>query len=183
MAIKATELYLQLTNEFDESLLNRAKRLSLRTHNTHFTASRADSRQLNNARGARIIISAAGMMTGGRVLHHAQRVLPDPSATLLFVGYQAAGTTGRRILEGEPEVKIMKQMFPVRCHIERVEGFSSHPDYNEILAWLEELPVPPRTLYLTHGEPSATQSLNQKIQKKFGWSTHIPNYGETIELK
>lgn len=183
MAIKATELYLQLTNEFDESLLNRAKRLSLRTHDTHFTASRADSRQLNNARGARIIISAAGMMTGGRVLHHAQRVLPDPAATLLFVGYQAVGTTGRRILEGEPEVKIMKQMFPVRCHIERVEGFSSHPDYNEILAWLEELPAPPRTLYLTHGEPSATQSLNQKIQQKFGWSTHIPSYGETIELK
>ncbi len=182
MAIEATELYLKLAEEFDETLLDRAHRIPLRTRETHFTASRGDSRRINEARGARIVISAAGMMTGGRILHHAQRVLPDPSATLLFVGYQAEGTTGRRILEGETEVKIMKQMFPVLCHIERVEGFSSHPDYNEILVWLEQSPAPPRTLFLTHGEPAASASLNKKIQQKFGWNTHIPTYGETFEL-
>src|SRR5215813_6311868 len=81
-------------------------------------------------RGARVIISASGMMTGGRVLHHALRLVPDPETTIVFVGYQAAGTTGRRILDGEPEVKIMGQWVPVRCRVAKIGGFSAHADRN-----------------------------------------------------
>ena len=84
-------------------------------------------------KGARVIISASGMMTGGRVLHHALRLVPDPDATIVFVGYQAAGTTGRRILDGEPEVKILGQWVPVRCRVAKIGGFSAHADWKEVL--------------------------------------------------
>ena len=84
-----------------------------------------------------MIISASGMMTGGRVLHHALRLVPDPEATIIFVGFQAAGTLGRRILDGEPEVKILGQWVPVRCRVAKIGGFSAHADWGEVLRWLE----------------------------------------------
>ncbi len=182
MAVEATSVYQQLQGEYDPSLLKNRK-LTLRTHNCHFTSARGDSRRINDLTGAHIILSASGMMTGGRILHHAQRLLPNPSATLIFVGYQGQGTTGRRILEGEKEVKMYKQVFPVRCHIERVEGFSSHPDYNEILAWLKEMPHAPRCTILTHGEPEASQHLAHLIEEELGWKTLLPQYGDTLNLE
>ena len=107
--------------------------------------------------GARVIISASGMMTGGRVLHHALRLVPDPNAIVVFVGFQAAGTTGRRILDGEREVKILGQRVPVRCRIARIGGFSAHADWKEILHWLEGMPAAPRRTFLTHGEPTSRE--------------------------
>jgi metallo-beta-lactamase family protein len=181
MATEASEVYARLQGEFDPALLEN-NRLPMRTMKTQFAATRAQSRRLNDLEGARIIISASGMMTGGRVLHHAQRVLPNRNDTIIFVGFQAAGTTGRRILEREPVVRIFKQEVPVRCHIERVEGFSSHPDYEDILAWLRDIPKPPSRVFLTHGEPTATQSLATKIEERFGWKTHLPQYGEIFTL-
>lgn len=181
MAVEATAVYQRLLGEYDPTLLEN-RRLPLRTHNCHFASSRAESRRVNDVEGSHIILSASGMMTGGRVLHHAQRVLPDPNATMIFVGYQGEGTTGRRILEGESHVKIFKQMFPVRCHVERVEGFSSHPDYQDILAWLKDMPKPPQTLFITHGEPEASKSLAERIKTTLGWNTVLPHYGETFSL-
>ena len=98
-------------------------------------------------KGTRIIITASGMLTGGRVLHHAMRVLPNPDATIIFVGYQAAGTTGRRILDGEKEVRIMKHWIPVRCHVEKIDGFSAHADWKAVLRWLSGLKVTPKTSF------------------------------------
>ena len=134
------------------------------------------------ASGARIIVSASGMMTGGRVLHHALRLLPDPNTTLLFVGYQAAGTTGRRILNGEREVKILGQWVPVNCRIERIGSFSAHADWREILRWLEGLAAPPRHTFLTHGEPAAANAMAQHIRERFGWEASVPVYGQRFEL-
>jgi metallo-beta-lactamase family protein len=122
------------------------------------------------------------MMTGGRVLHHAQRILPDPHATIVFVGYQAAGTTGRRVLDGEPEVKIFKQMVPVRCHIERIGSFSAHADWREVLRWLEGIPEAPRRVFTTHGEPQAAQAMRDHIIERFGWCVDAPQYGDRVEL-
>jgi metallo-beta-lactamase family protein len=185
MAAAATAAYANRKEEHDEeyaSILNR-KRHPLRTHSMNTASSREESKKLNNASGARVIISASGMMTGGRVLHHALRMVPDPEATIVFVGYQAAGTIGRRILDGEPEVKIMKQRVPVRCRIAKIGGFSAHADWKEVLRWLEGMKtgVPSRT-FLTHGEPEAANAMGAHINERFGWNVHVPQYGERFEL-
>ena len=185
MAAAATSAYANRKEEQDEeytSILTR-QRHPLRTHSMTTASSRQESKRLNDAQGARVIISASGMMTGGRVLHHAMRLVPDPEATIVFVGYQAAGTTGRRILEGEPEVKIMGQRVPVRCCIAKIGGFSAHADYAEVLRWLGGIESGvPRQTFLTHGEPEAANAMAGHIKEKFGWNVHVPQYGEKFEL-
>jgi metallo-beta-lactamase family protein len=185
MAAATTTAYANRTEEQDEdyaSILTKQKH-PLRTHSMTTASSREESKRLNSATGARVIISASGMMTGGRVLHHALRMVPDPNATVVFVGYQAAGTTGRRILDGEPEVKIMKQWIPVRCRIAKIGGFSAHADWAEVLRWLEAIPSGgPRQTFLTHGEPEAANAMAGHIKDKFGWNVHVPQYGEHVEL-
>ncbi|HKR02046.1 MAG TPA: MBL fold metallo-hydrolase [Pyrinomonadaceae bacterium] len=185
MAAAATQAYSHRTEEQDEayaSVLAR-RRHPLRTHSMVTASSREESKRLNDEEGTRVIISASGMMTGGRVLHHARRILPDPNATIVFVGYQAAGTTGRRILDGEREVKIMGQFVPVRCRIERIGGFSAHADWKEVLRWLEGIPSPPRAVFNTHGEPEAAQAMRDHIAERFGWRVEVPQYGDKVELE
>lgn len=185
MAAAATKAYSNRTEEQDEdyaSVLARREH-PLRTHSMVTASSREESKKLNHEEGARIIVSASGMMTGGRVLHHAQRILPDRNATIVFVGYQAAGTTGRKILDGEREVKIMGQFVPVRCRIERIGGFSAHADWKEVLRWLEAMPAAPRRTFTTHGEPVAAEAMAGHIRERFGWTVEVPQYGEKFELK
>lgn len=185
MAAAATAAYANRKEEHDEEYASilMQKRHPLRTHSMITATSREESKKLNGATGARVIISASGMMTGGRVLHHAIRMVPDPEATIVFVGYQAAGTIGRRILDGEREVKILKQWIPVRCRVAKIGGFSAHADYAEVLRWLEGMKtsVPSRT-FLTHGEPEAANAMAGHIKERFGWNVHVPQYGERIEL-
>ncbi len=184
MAAAATQAYSNRKEEHDEdyaSVLARREH-PLRTHSMVTASSREESKRLNDERGTRIIISASGMMTGGRVLHHARRFLPDERATIVFVGYQAAGTTGRRILDGQREVKIMGQFTPVRCHIERIGGFSAHADWKEVLRWLEGMPAAPRRVFNTHGEPEAAQAMRDHIAERFGWRVDVPQYGDKVEL-
>lgn len=185
MAAATTAAYVRRTEEHDEeyaSVLLQQKH-PLRTRSMTTASSRQESKKLNDAEGARVIISASGMMTGGRVLHHALRLVPNPEATILFVGFQAAGTTGRRIMDGEPEVKILGQWVPVRCRMAKIGGFSAHADYNEVLKWLEgmESGIPSRT-FLTHGEPEAANAMAGHIKDRFGWNVHVPQYGERVEL-
>ena len=186
MAAATTTAYANRKEEQDEeytSILTKQGH-PLRTHSMRTASSREESKQVNNATGARVIISASGMMTGGRVLHHALRLVPDPEATLVFVGYQAAGTTGRRIQDGEREVKIMGQRVPVRCRIAKIGGFSAHADWQEVLHWLEGMQGGvPRQTFLTHGEPEAANAMAGHIRDKFGWNVHVPQYGERVELE
>ena len=185
MAAATTQAYANRKEEHDEdyaSVLTK-QRHPLRTHSMNTASSREESKKLNEARGARVIISASGMMTGGRVLHHAIRMVPDPDATIVFVGYQAAGTIGRRILDGESEVKIMKQWVPVRCRMAKIGGFSAHADWGEVLRWLQGMEGGvPRQTFLTHGEPEAASAMGGHIKEKFGWNVHVPQYGERVEL-
>lgn len=184
MAAQSTQVYNRWNEEHDEeyaSILAK-KRHPLRTTSMSTASSREESKRLNSMHGPRIIVSASGMLTGGRVLHHALRILPDENATIIFVGYQAAGTTGRRIQEGEQEVRIMKNWVPVRCHVERVEGFSAHADWKAVLQWLSGLHTTPKTVFTTHGEPDAAKAMAEHIRERFGWNVVVPQYGQTIEL-
>lgn len=184
MAAQTTQVYNRWREEHDEeyvSILSRQQH-PLRTASMTTASTRDESKRVNEMRGTRIIISASGMMTGGRVLHHAMRILPNENATVIFVGYQAAGTTGRRVQEGEREVKIMKNWVPVRCHVEKVEGFSAHADWKAVLRWLEGLPTAPKTVFTTHGEPESAEAMAGHIRDRFGWNVVVPQYEQTIEL-
>ena len=185
MAAAATQAYSHRREEQDEEYASvlAQRRHPLRTHSMLTASSREESKRLNEERGARIIISASGMMTGGRVLHHARRYLPDEKSTIVFVGYQAGGTTGRRILDGEPEVKILGQMVPVRCKIERIGGFSAHADWQEVLRWLTPVERAPRRTFTTHGEPAAAAAMAAHINERFGWRVEAPQYGQSVELE
>ncbi|MCA1629703.1 MAG: MBL fold metallo-hydrolase [Acidobacteria bacterium] len=184
MAAAATQVYSNRKEEQDEDYASilRQQRHPLRTHSMLTTSSRDESRKLNEERGARVIVSASGMLTGGRVLHHAQRFLPDEKSTIVFVGYQAAGTVGRRILDGEREVSIFKHPIRVRARVERIGGFSAHADWKEVLRWLEKMPAPPRLSFTTHGEPEAAEAMAEHIRESYGWKVQVPQYGEKVEL-
>lgn len=184
MASQATQVYNRWHEEHDReyaSLLAH-KRHPLRTRSMQTASTKEESKRINELRGSRIIISASGMLTGGRVLHHAIRILPDETATLVFVGYQAAGTTGRKIEDGAREVRIMKNTVPVRCRVEKIEGFSAHADWKAVLRWLEGLPSPPKLIFTTHGEPEAAAAMAARIRERFGWAVSVPKFGETVEL-
>ena len=185
MAAAATQIYQRNKDEQDEEYAGLLERhvQPLRTRSMVTASTREESKRLNEERVTRVIISASGMMTGGRVLHHARRILPDASATVLFVGFQAAGTTGRRILEGEREVRIMKETVPVRCHVESIGGLSAHADWKEVLHWLEPFKQAPRRTFTTHGEPESAREMAAHISGRFGWRVEVPQYGEQVVLE
>lgn len=184
MAAQATQVYRRWNEEHDEDYtsITAHNGSPLKTGSMKTTSSRNESIEVNDMKGTRIIISASGMLTGGRVLHHAIRMLPDKNATVVFVGYQAAGTTGRRIQDGERDVKFMKNWIPVKCHVERVEGFSAHADWKAVLRWLSGLPNAPKAVFTTHGEPDSAQAMAAHIREEFGWNVVVPEYQQTIEL-
>ena len=148
-----------------------------------FCKSRNQSKAINKIKNRAIIISASGMATGGRILHHLKERLPDKRNTILFIGYQAEGTRGRTILEGNSEVKIHGEYIPVNAQVRSISGYSGHADYEEILAWLMGFNSPPKKTFLVHGEPGASEALKEKIQHHFGWDVVIPKFGESFELE
>lgn len=184
MASKATKVYTNRLEEHDEEyvLASAGNANPLRTHSMTTSTSREDSKRLNSERGARVIISASGMMTGGRVLHHALRVLPDENATIVFVGYQAAGTLGRRVADGEREVKVLGQWIPVRCQSVRIGGFSAHADWQEVIRWLQDMPSAPRGVFVTHGEVGSAQAMAAHIRERFSWPVEVPSHGQQFDL-
>lgn len=184
MASKATTVYANRREEHDAEyvIASAGNANPMHTHSMTASVSKEDSKRLNNQPGARVIISASGMMTGGRVLHHALRVLPDPNATVVFVGYQAAGTLGRRVADGEREVKVLGQRIPVRCQSVKIGGFSAHADWQEVIRWLQDLPSPPRGVFVTHGEIGSATAMANHIRERFKWPVDVPEHGQQFEL-
>jgi metallo-beta-lactamase family protein len=184
MASSATRVYANRLEEHDEGYVTASAGNTnpLQTHSMMASTSKEESKQLNRERFARVIISASGMMTGGRVLHHALRVLPDPNATIVFVGYQAAGTLGRRVADGEKEVKVLGQWIPVRCQSVKIGGFSAHADWQEVIRWLKDLPAPPTRVFVTHGEVGSANAMAQHIRQQFNWTVEVPEHGQQFEL-
>ena len=184
MAIDATDLYRRHHEDHNleaDELESHGLRL-FSPPNVHFERGVQESRALNDARDPAIIISASGMVTGGRVLHHLERCLPDPRHTVLFVGFQAAGTRGHTIESGAHFVKMHGVMVPIRARIETMENLSAHADYGEILRWLGRFQRPPQRTFLVHGEPHAAQSLKEKITQQLHWSVTLPSYLEKVAL-
>ena len=149
--------------------------------NLHFDKSVEESKALNEVRYPMVIISASGMATGGRVVHHLERCLPDHRNTILFVGFQAAGTRGKLIQAGQP-VKMYGHLVNIRARIETLEHLSAHADYGEILGWLHKFHTPPGKTFLVHGEPKAAESLRQKIDQELHYDVAVAAYLQKVEL-
>jgi metallo-beta-lactamase family protein len=184
MAIDVTQLYEK--HQEDHSLeLDALEAQGIKPFSPpdlHFDRTVEASKQLNDTHYPMIILSASGMATGGRVLHHLERCLPDHRNTILFVGFQAAGTRGRAIQSGAQEVKMYGHQVSVRAHVESIENLSAHADYGEIIGWLKRFPKPPGKTFLVHGEPRASEGLRQHIAEQLQWDATVPTYLEKVVL-
>lgn len=134
------------------------------------------SKQLDKDTTPKIILSASGMMTGGRILHHLKQYGPDAKNTILITGYQAGGTRGDRLLRGEKSLKIHGEYIPMNAQLEDLSNLSAHADYEEMIAWLKQFETAPAHTYITHGEPHAAEALKQHIERTLGWVCSVPNY-------
>jgi len=183
MAAEALRYYSARVAELDADLRPTSSQVyAFATTRFQTIASTQQSKELTASRRPGIVISSSGMATGGRVLHHLAAVLPDKRNTVLFVGYQAAGTRGRHLVDGAREVRIHGRSIPVEATIAKIDSMSAHADRGEILRWLGTLAPAPRRLCLVHGEPEPMDSLKALIQERLSWTAYTPAHGETIEL-
>jgi len=184
MAINATGVFEKRKGDYDleAKILELNGKHVLQTHNLTFCKDKEKSKQLHEKKGPGIIISASGMVEGGRILHHMIHRLPHRDNTVLFIGYQAKGTRGRTMLEGKPTVKIHGKQIPIRASIQNISGFSAHADYNEILAWLLGFNRPPVKTFIVHGETDSSKALAKKIEDTLGWEVVIPEYNEACSI-
>jgi metallo-beta-lactamase family protein len=142
------------------------------------TETTRDSKAINHIKGTIIVIAGSGMCTAGRIKHHLVNNILRPECTIMFVGYQASGTLGRRIVDGDPEVRILGQNYPVKARIVQVQGFSAHADKEELLRWLSSLSKPPRKLFIVHGEAESARHFAQFVHERTGWEVAVPAYRE-----
>ncbi len=184
MAISVTEIYRDNPGYYDEPTLKMLadNQSPFEFNNLYFTRTVEDSRRINHIAKGAIIISASGMCDAGRILHHLKHNLWRPESHVLFVGYQAEGTLGRRLLEGAKVVKIMGEEIGVRAQIHSIGGFSAHADRGGLIDWLEGFEQLPRGIFITHGENNAQKELAALIRQKFGIEPSIPVWGEEFEL-
>jgi metallo-beta-lactamase family protein len=178
MATAATELTLK-----HRALLRvPAKELSSLKDGVRFIETSAQSQRLSRLRWPSVIISASGMATGGRVLHHLKALAPDPKHHIVFPGFQVAGTRGAKLVAGAREVKIFGEMVPVRAEVSHLEGFSGHADANELMDWMRRLPRAPRHTLVVHGDPQASDALRFRIGHELGWSVGVMPHAQTLDV-
>jgi len=147
-----------------------------------FTETTKESKAINAIKGTVVVIAGSGMCTAGRIKHHLANHIARSQSTIMFVGYQAVGTLGRRILDGEPEVRILGTSYPVKARIVQIPGFSAHADRDELLRWLSSLPKPPRKLFIVHGEAESARHFGQYVHDKTGWDVVVPDYRDEVIL-
>jgi metallo-beta-lactamase family protein len=186
MAISVTDMYLRHHEDHDAQFTRDEARGAgndpLDSHSVHMTRTVEDSKKINDVTGPCIIISAAGMLTGGRILHHLAHRLPDARNAVLIVGYQSQGTRGRALLDGAPTLRMYGQDVPVRAEVVRLDQLSAHAGRSELLRWLSGFSAAPRQTFLVHGEPVALQSLRSAVEQQFHWPVTIPAYGQSFDL-
>jgi metallo-beta-lactamase family protein len=186
MALSATDLYLRHKEDHDLEFVREegsdGKGDPLNVHEFHLTRSAEESKAINKVKTPCIIISASGMVSGGRVLHHMVQRLPDAKNAVILGGFQAEGTRGRALQEGAKTLNIFGQPVPVCAEIVEMGQFSAHAGKSELLRWLTALPAPPKQTYLTHGEPAAAQALQAAIREKFRWKADVARYLDTVPI-
>jgi metallo-beta-lactamase family protein len=184
MGIQATAIYAAHTEEHDAALARVEAGGTAPFAPRRFTLSRTvdDSKRLNETAGPGIIVAGSGMATGGRILHHLKRLLPDPKTTVLFVGYQAAGTRGRLLKDGAREIKMLGVTIPVNATIMISDAYSAHADREEILRWLGGFKRPPGMTYIVHGEAEAADALREAIVSRLGWNAAVAQDGQRVTL-
>ena len=183
MALQALKFYQRHAQELDDDIARRRGEVcAFCTARFTPVATARESMDVVERPGPAIVISSSGMATGGRVLHHLAKGLPDSRNTVLFVGFQAAGTRGRQLIEGAQEVKIHGNFIPVHARVEKLNGMSAHADAGEIVRWLRTFPAPPATTYLVHGEASAQDALKSRIERELAWNVQVPAHGERVTV-
>src|SRR5438876_5124591 len=186
MALSTTDLYVKYKEDHDvdfSKLESSGDRDPLNVHEFHLTRSVEESKAINNLKTPCIIVSASGMVTGGRVLHHLAQKLPDAKNAIILAGFQAEGTRGRALQEGARALHLFGQLVPVNAEIITLGQFSAHAGQSELLRWLSALQAPPRKTWLTHGEPAAAQALQTAIKQKFQWDVAVARYLDSVALE
>ena len=183
MAVSVTELYQRYKKEFDVDFQREAEKGDpLNVREFHLTRSAEESKQINRINTPCIILSASGMATGGRVLHHLARRLPDSRNAVLLGGFQAEGTRGRSLAEGAKTLRIHGEDVPVKAEIIPLHQFSGHAGRSELLRWMSGLPEAPQQTYLVHGEPKAAIALQAGLREKFKWRVEVAAYQQEVPL-
>ncbi|MBM3143162.1 MAG: MBL fold metallo-hydrolase [Chloroflexi bacterium] len=184
MAVSITGVFKHHPDLFDKEMvkLMRQKKSPFDFRGLHLVRTAEESKAINRIKGTIIVIAGSGMCTGGRIKHHLVTNISRKESTILFVGYQAAGTLGREIVNGAKKVRILGQHYPVKAKIVQINGFSAHADRDELLNWLSSLRNPPRRLFVTHGESSISQHFAGLVRGKMGWKVAVPEYREEFLL-
>jgi len=184
MAIRITEVFKRHAELVDKEMMQRLRHGNsfFNYENLRLVETEEESRAIKDIKESCIIIAGSGMVTGGRVKHHIVNNIRRPESTILFIGYQAEGTPGRILLDGAKEIRLLGQMHPVRAHIEKIEGFSAHADRDGLLAWLSSMRVPPRCVFVAHGEEKAALSFAKLLNERTGWTVKVPQYKDTVDL-
>jgi metallo-beta-lactamase family protein len=184
MAAQVTAITAHHLELFNDEARRFAAQASANAHSTHlrFTESVQDSIALNRIESGAIIIAASGMCDGGRIRHHLKHRLPNPHNTVLIVGFQAAGTPGRALVDGARNIRLFGEDTPVRARIVTLGGFSAHADQSALLGWLSHIRQAPKDLLLVHGEPHALVALAAQIKNRLGWDARIPADSDRVEI-
>jgi len=178
MAVDATAIF---SKHRGEHRLSKEECVAL-SRTARMVNSVEESRALNQMKGPMIILSASGMASGGRVVHHLKAFAPKSNNTILFAGFQAAGTRGAAMLDGAKEIKIHGEYVPVRASIASITNLSAHADYSEIITWLRGFEAAPKKTFIVHGEPVAADSMRRHIEEELHWHAEVPDYLETVTL-
>lgn len=178
MAIDATELYRRFAAEHRLS----PQECAAMCQTAHIIQTVDQSKALDRNRDSAIIISASGMATGGRVVHHLKTFAPDPNNLIMLPGFQAGGTRGASLAAGARTIRIHGQDIPVNAEVVQLASMSAHADANELLGWMRQMPAPPRTTFVTHGEPAASDALRQRIERELHWRAQVPDFREIVDL-
>jgi metallo-beta-lactamase family protein len=178
MAIDATELYRRFAGEHRLS----AQECSSMCRAVRLVHTAEQSKSLDRERGPMLILSASGMATGGRVVHHLKAFAPDPRNLILLPGFQAGGTRGASLAAGASTIRIHGADVPVNAEVVQLAAMSAHADANELLDWMRPVSTAPLTTFITHGEPNASDTLRQRIQRELGWNAVVPDFRDSVVL-
>jgi metallo-beta-lactamase family protein len=178
MAVDASDIF---CNHTDDHKIPAAQCKPL-CEGTRYVHTSSESKELTANPMPKVIVSASGMATGGRVLHHLRHYAPNPKNMILFAGFQAGGTRGAAMVAGADAIKMFGEYVPVRATVKNLEMLSAHADQDELLRWLKTARTSPKAVFVTHGEPSASDALRRRIEEELGWNCVVPEQGQVVQL-